>query len=185
MVILDVQVPTAPDNPYPILHIIPKLLETCPDRALLVISMYTERALVQTAIDAGASEYIVKDDSASQEDLATIVTLLANGGVFLSKQISQQWANRHLKDGEVKLTPKQLEMLSLCASYPDWSRAELARRMNVSYSTVRNTLVKAYLNLGVHTLAAAIAKARQLGLIAPPPPTSPPQSTPDDPPPPQ
>src|SRR5436190_14369237 len=46
---LDVNVPTDPDNPnpYPILHVIPKLLQTYSDLAVLVISMLTERALIQ------------------------------------------------------------------------------------------------------------------------------------------
>jgi len=43
--------------------------------------------------------------------------------------------------------------------------------MNVANSTVRNLLSGAYLRLGVNSRAAAIAKARQLGLI---PPDSPP-----------
>ncbi len=40
--------------------------------------------------------------------------------------------------------------------------------MDVANSTVRNLLSGAYLRLDVHTRTAAIAKARQLGLITPP-----------------
>jgi DNA-binding CsgD family transcriptional regulator len=69
------------------------------------------------------------------------------------------------------LTPRQLELLSLCAAYPDLSTAELAQKMSVSNSTVRNLLSSAYLRLNVHSRTAAIEKARDLGLITPRPPT--------------
>jgi ATP/maltotriose-dependent transcriptional regulator MalT len=66
-----------------------------------------------------------------------------------------------------------LEALSLSAAYPDSSTAELARKMLVSNSTVRNLLSGAYIKLDVHNRSAAIAKARQLGLISSEAPTIP------------
>jgi DNA-binding CsgD family transcriptional regulator len=39
--------------------------------------------------------------------------------------------------------------------------------MSISNSTVRNLLSGAYLKLGVRTRSAAVARARQLGLISP------------------
>jgi DNA-binding CsgD family transcriptional regulator len=39
--------------------------------------------------------------------------------------------------------------------------------MEIAHSTFRNLLSEAYLKLDVHSRAAAIAKARQLGLIPP------------------
>jgi DNA-binding NarL/FixJ family response regulator len=60
-----------------------------------------------------------------------------------------------------------LEALSLCAAYPHSKTAELARKMKIANSTVRNLLSHAYLKLDVQTRAAAVAKARQLGIITP------------------
>lgn len=68
------------------------------------------------------------------------------------------------------LTPRQLEVLSLSAALPDLSSAQLAQRLGIAASTLRNMMSEAYLRLGVHNRAAAIAKARQLGLITPYPP---------------
>jgi DNA-binding CsgD family transcriptional regulator len=39
--------------------------------------------------------------------------------------------------------------------------------MKIAHSTFRNLLSEAYLKLGIHSRSAAIAKARQLGLISP------------------
>src|SRR5689334_10653392 len=75
VMLLDVNVPAAPgnSNPYPILHVIPELLQTYPNLIILVISMHLERALIQAVMEAGASGYILKDDSASLRELGSIV----------------------------------------------------------------------------------------------------------------
>ncbi len=62
VLLLDVNVPTSADNrnPYPILYLIPKLLDLYPKLALLVISMYAERSLICAIMEAGASGYVFK-----------------------------------------------------------------------------------------------------------------------------
>ncbi len=168
VVLLDVNVPTDRDNPnpYPILHVIPRLLQIYPELTVLVISMLAERALIQAVMDAGASGYILKDDGASFEQLPAILLSIAGGGIYLSQQ-AHQLLQRRQKDKELPLTPRQLEAISLCAAHPDWSRSDLAVALGVSHSTARNLLSNAYLRLGVRTLAAAVARARQIGLLAP------------------
>ncbi|HLF27090.1 MAG TPA: response regulator transcription factor [Anaerolineae bacterium] len=167
--ILDVSVPTAPDNPnpYPILHVIPELLEKHPSLSILVISMLTERALIQAVIDAGASGYILKDDSEAIRQLGSILQSVASGGMYLSEQARQQLFKHRPKEGGSLLTRRQIEVLSLCAAYPDESLANLAANLGVSNSTVCNLLSGAYLRLEVSHRAAAVARARQLGLLAP------------------
>jgi DNA-binding NarL/FixJ family response regulator len=167
--LLDVNVPTAPDNPnpYPILHVIPELLQKYPGLTVLVISMLTDRALIQAVMNAGASGYILKDDSAAIRELGPILLSVAGGGVYLSQQAHQQLFKRPPKQGEPVLTLRQLEALSLCAAYPDHSTADLASKLGVNHSTLRNLLSGAYLRLGVRSRTAAVAKARRLGLITP------------------
>lgn len=168
--ILDVNVPTAPSNPnpYPILHVIPKLLQDHPDLAILVISMLAERAFIQAVMDAGASGYILKDDRDAIEQLGSILASVSRGdGIYLSQQAHQRLFKRQPRNIEPVLTPRQLEALSLCAAHPEWTQLELARKLSVAHSTVRNLLSSTYLRLDAQNLAGAIAKARQLGLITP------------------
>jgi DNA-binding CsgD family transcriptional regulator len=56
----------------------------------------------------------------------------------------------------------------LCAAFPDASTSELAEKMGVEPSTMRNLLSGAYEQLNVNSRAAAISRAMQLGLIPPP-----------------
>jgi DNA-binding NarL/FixJ family response regulator len=173
VLLLDLSVRTAPDNsnPFPVLHIIPKLLQKYPNLSVLVISMFSEPGLMRSLIEAGASGYILKDDQAAFQDLGNIVLTIAHGGIFFSKRAHSLYLQAAtLENGEM-LTPRQMEVISLCAAYPDASTADLAEMMSISNSTVRNLLSSVYLRLGVHSRTAAVEKAREMGLVTPRPPS--------------
>jgi len=165
VLLLDVEVPTSPtnSNPYPILHTIPKLLQLYPDLAILVISMHTGRGLIRAVVEAGASGYIVKDDRQRLQDLGKAVLAVASHGVCFSDKALKSALDKQ----DEPLSGRQLEAISLCASYPNSKTAELARKMKIANSTLRNLLSGAYLKLGVQTRAAAVAKARETGIITP------------------
>ena len=175
VLLLDINVPTAPDNlnPYPILYVIPKLLQVYPDLNVLVISMFAERGLIRAVMESGASGYILKDDQTTIRNLADVVLLIAGGGIYFSPKAHQLLLTQKTIPTGQRLSTRQLEALSLCASYPNSSTAELAQKMSVTNSTVRNLLSGAYARLEVQTRAAALAKAKQLGLITPDSPTLP------------
>jgi two-component system nitrate/nitrite response regulator NarL len=173
VLLLDLSVRTSPDNsnPFPILHIIPKLVQKHPNLSVLVISMFAEPGLMRSLIEAGASGYILKDDQAAFRELENIVLSVAHGGIYFSKKAhSLYMQSANLESGDL-LTPRQMEVISLCAAYPDASTTDLAEMMTISNSTVRNLLSSVYLRLGVHSRTAAVEKAREMGLITPRPPS--------------
>jgi DNA-binding NarL/FixJ family response regulator len=169
VLLLDVQVPTnvKNSNPYPITYLIPKLLHTYSRLSVLIISMHAQATLIRTFMDAGVSGYVLKDDSAAIQSLASIVRTVASGGIHLSQMAYQLLRKRRTSELNQPLSARQLEALSLCAAYPDFSTADLAQRMNIEGSTIRNLLSGAYLKLDVRTRAAAISKARQMNLLTP------------------
>jgi len=178
VLILDIQVPTAPTNrnPYPILYLIPRLLQRYPDLAILVISMLTERPLIKAVVTTGVNGYILKDDQETIRELGAVVISINQGGIHFSQDAYRQIVNS-TKASEQQLTKSQLEILSLCASYPGRTTAELAAQMQVSHSTLRNQLSQAYLRLGVKNRAEAILKARELELITLYPPVGAPDAS--------
>ena len=165
--LLDVRVPTAPDNPnfYPIMHVLPRLLDIYPDLDVLVISMSAERALVQAIMDAGASGYILKDDQIAYERLAGIIESVAAGDIYLSPVV-HKLLEPQVGQAKALLTHRQLEALSLAASHPEWTRADLAVQLGIQPSTARNLLSSVYMRLEVRNLTSAVARAQELGLIA-------------------
>lgn len=167
VLLLDVQVPTSASNPnpYPILHSVSALVQRHQKLNILVISMHTQAVLIQSLVDAGVSGYIFKDDYAAIRQLARIILIIANGGVYFSEAAHLHLRQKGSDRTVLILSPRQIEVLSLCASYPDDSTAELAGRLGVASSTLRNLLSTAYVRLGVRTRAAAIAKVRKMGLL--------------------
>jgi two-component system, NarL family, nitrate/nitrite response regulator NarL len=172
VLLLDLSVRTSPDNPnpFPVLYLVPKLLQKYPNLNVLIISMFSEPSLMRSIIEAGASGYILKDDQSAFRELGNVVLSVAHGGIYFSKKAHSLYMQANTVTGSDLLTPRQMEVVSLCAAYPDASTAELAQMMTVSNSTVRNLLSSLYLRLGVHSRTAAVEKAREMGLITPRPP---------------
>ncbi len=173
VLLMDINVPTSSENPnpYPILHLIPKLLQSYPAMYVLAISMIAERGLIRAVMDAGANGYLLKDDQDNLENLGNVVLAVAGGAVQFSQQAYQLLSKSQAVPHGESLSPRQLQILSLCLAYPDDETAQLAAKMDIANSTVRNLLSSAYVKLDVRTRAAALAKAKKLGLITPDPPS--------------
>ena len=111
--------------------------------------------------------YVLKDDPQTMRDLAAVIRMVADGAIYLSQDAYHQWRRRPTGGLDPGLSPRELEVLSLCTAYPNASTADLAKTMHVANSTVRNLLSSAYLKLEVNNRTAAVLKARRRGLITP------------------
>ena len=121
--------------------------------------------MIESLVDAGITGYILKDDWKSIHQLAKIVPAIAKGGTYFSPEVYQTLREAKAVSKKPILTPRQLEALSLCAAYPDESTRQLAQRLLVADSTLRNLLSSAYLKLGCNTRTSAISMIRRLGLL--------------------
>jgi DNA-binding NarL/FixJ family response regulator len=169
ILLLDINVPVSSTDPspFPILHLLPRLLQSYPDLDVLVISMHSQGTLINAIMEAGASGYLLKDDQAAIRNLADIVRSVAAGGIYLSLHAFEQLKKRPTGGLGLPLTSRQIEVLSLCAAYPQASTGALAKSLNIANSTLRNLLSGAYMRLNVRSRTAAVDQARRLGLIAP------------------
>ena len=167
VLILDLGVPISSENsgPYPVLMRLPRLLELYENMRVLVISMYNQVTLIQAVMEAGARGYILKDDQVFMHDLPAIIETLAHGGSYFSSQVYESLFRPNAA-GPL-LTNRQLQALSLCAAYPQESTMQLAERLEVAGSTMRNLLSSAYIVLQVHSRIAAVARAQELGYLQP------------------
>jgi len=165
VLILDLNVPTSADNSatIPVLHVVSTLLKQYPRMHILVISMLQQPALIEELADAGVSGYIVKNDRVSLLQLAYVIGIIASGGVFFSPGAFHDLRLGLLRKSD--LSPRQLEILSMCAAYPNSTTKSIAKMLGVSAPTVRNLLSGAYKRLGTSNRTTAIGKARELGLI--------------------
>jgi DNA-binding NarL/FixJ family response regulator len=173
VLLLDLSVPTSADNmnQYPMIYALRGLLEEFPRLKVIIISTFKERGLVKAAVEHGVKGYIYKDDQTSIQQLARIVMIVASGGNYFSAGAYFELPEERSRK---KISPRQMEALAVAAAYPDEATDTLAGRLNISGSTLRNLLSNAYTRLGVRTRSAAIARARELGILpSPMPPISP------------
>jgi len=164
VLLLDLSVPTSAENSnqFPMIFALRTLLDETPTLKVIIISNFKEKTLVKNAIERGVRGYIYKDDHASIQQLARIVMIVAAGGNYFS---AGAYFDMNEDSSKLHLTPRQKEVLEVASAYPDDSTDDLAGKLNISGSTLRNILSGAYTRLGVHTRSAAIDKVRQMGII--------------------
>jgi len=165
LLILEPKTPISSENKenFPVWVTLEQILVEQPSLRVLVISSKGEPQVVKQAVAANVRGFFLKDDSELIRLLAHVVEIIASGGVLFSKKTFNTLQDRD--SVEEKLTRRQLETLTLCASYPEDTAQQLAERMNITSSAVRSLLHNIYKELNVHNRLAAISKARDLGWI--------------------
>ena len=167
VLLLDLRIPISAENrdSYPTMFLLPDLLERHPNLSVLVISTYDRPAMIDAVLEAGVDGYVLKDDYEAYRELPMLVRMIARGNMYLSARVRENWDAYRRDDSLPNLSPRQVQALALCASFPNERLPKLARRMNLANATLRATLWGAYRKLGVNSRLAAVTRARQIGLL--------------------
>lgn len=140
-----------------------------PDTDAIVITVFGDEKNVVTALEAGATGYLLKDSSA--EDVGDAVLQLIGGGSPISAKIARYLVRRFRPvdsasaqkvDGP-QLTDREREVLERMAK--GFNYAEVAQSLQMSPNTVTSHIKNIYRKLAVHSRAEAVFEAAQLGLI--------------------
>ena len=131
-----------------------------PATRVLILTTYDTDADILRAIEAGACGYLLKD--AEPERLVEAVGLAARGETVLSPVVAQRLVGR-MRRPTVELTERELEVLGLVAV--GLGNRAIAKSLFVSEATVKTHLVHAFEKLGVDNRTAAVARARDTGLL--------------------
>lgn len=128
---------------------------------VLILTTYATDADILTALDAGASGYLLKD--APTAELERAIRAATAGQPALSPAVQQRLVQRVL-DPATTLTLRELDVLRLAAD--GLSNAQIAARLYLTLATVKSHLAHTYAKLGVPSRTAAIATARERGLLS-------------------
>jgi DNA-binding NarL/FixJ family response regulator len=128
--------------------------------AVLILTTYSTDADILSAVEAGATGYLLKD--APPEELAAAVRAAARGDTVLAPPVAARLLGRS-RSGRPALSPRELEILELLAE--GLPNRQISRRLFISEATVKTHLVHIYGKLGVDSRTAAVAAAMQTGLI--------------------
>jgi DNA-binding NarL/FixJ family response regulator len=137
-----------------------RILAARPAVRILILTTYETDDSILTAIEAGASGYLLK--AAPQDEILAGVRSVASGEVALAPSIAALLVQR-LKTPATTLSPRETEVLKLVAA--GQSNPTIASTLFLSEATVKTHLLHAFEKLGVSDRTRAVTKAMELGLI--------------------
>jgi len=130
---------------------------------VLVLTTYDTDSDVLSAIEAGATGYLLKD--APREELFRAVEAAAQGQAALSPTVATRLMGQMRRPASEPLSQRELEVLELIARGS--SNREAAKQLFISEATVKTHLLHVYAKLGVSDRAAAVATAFSHGYLTP------------------
>jgi two-component system, NarL family, response regulator LiaR len=139
-----------------------EILRRCPTTRVLVLTSFSDEALIESALSAGAIGYLMKDVSGAQ--LAAAVRRASAGKPTLAVEAAEVLMHRGEAPGLQghDLTARERQVLALLAD--GLTNAEIAERLVVSLSTVKGHVSSIISKLGAssRTEAATIAVRHRL-----------------------
>ncbi len=147
------------------LEVIGDALALAPDCRVVILTVFEDEKKISAAISAGASGYLLK--TARPEQIAEAIHEAAHGGSPMSPTIAASVVKllaRLTKPAPaVDLSPRELELLKLLVE--GLTAKEIADRLGVSIHTTDTHTRHLYAKLGVHSRAAAAARALRDRLV--------------------
>jgi len=137
-----------------------RILAANPAARVVILTTYESDASILTAIEAGASGYLLK--AAPQEEILAGVRSVARGEVALAPSIAAMLVQRVARPA-VSLSPRETEVLALVAQGS--SNPAIAAALFVSEATVKTHLLHVFEKLGVSDRTRAVTRAMELGLL--------------------
>ncbi|GAA4471440.1 response regulator transcription factor [Rhodococcus olei] len=127
---------------------------------VVVLTTYDTDTDILRAVEAGASGYLLKDSD--PEVLVSAVWAASRGETVLNPDVAQR-LYRRIRSPRVDLSARETEIVSLVAR--GLSNRAIAKELFVTEATVKSHLVHVFSKLGVDSRTAAVAAARERGLI--------------------
>jgi NarL family two-component system response regulator LiaR len=137
--------------------------QICPGIQVIALTSFKEKDLVESALQAGAIGYLLKNVSA--DELAQAIRSAHAGRPTLAPEATQiliQAATRP-PEPDYDLTPRELEVLALMVQ--GMNNPEIADQLVVSRSTVKFHVSSILSKLGVTSRTEAVAVTLQKGLL--------------------
>jgi DNA-binding NarL/FixJ family response regulator len=141
---------------------IKQLRKRTPSVHVIVLTTYDTDNDVLSAIEAGATGYLLKD--APREELIRAVRAAHRGESVLSPSVAGQLMGRARRPATDAISPRELEVIKLIADGAN--NREAAAKLFVSEATIKTHLMHIFEKLGVRDRAAAVSEAYKRHLIS-------------------
>lgn len=149
LVIADVRMPpTMTDDG---LHAAVQLRAEYPSLPVLMLSQYVAPAYASTLLEGGASSglgYLLKERVGRVADFLASVELVTSGGVVVDPEVISQLLNSRRGDPVLgRLTPRELEVLSLMANGA--ANQQIADKLVISTAAVAKHVANIFTKMGL------------------------------------
>ncbi len=140
-----------------------RILEHNAEIKIIILTSFYEQELVEQALQAGATSYLLK--SVSAEDLAQAIRSAYAGHSTLAPEAADALIRsvRNKQDLGSDLSEREREVLGLLAA--GLSNAQIADRLSISLTTVKFHVGAILAKLGVNSRSQAIALAWKHNLV--------------------
>jgi DNA-binding NarL/FixJ family response regulator len=135
---------------------------------VLILTTFNLDEYVYEALRAGASGFLLKDAPPAQ--LLHGIRTVATGAALLDPEVTRQLVGRYAArirptdaEGNVPLTPRELEVLRLLAD--GRSNSEIAGTLSISQETVKTFVSRILTKLGLRDRVQAVVYAYRNGLV--------------------
>jgi DNA-binding NarL/FixJ family response regulator len=141
------------------------VIALAPDCRVVILTVFEDEKKISDSIRAGACGYLLK--TARPDDIVAAIHEAANGGSPMSPAIASSVVKLLAKlmkpSTPVALSPREREMLALIVD--GLTAKEMADRLDVSVHTIDTHTRHLFRKLGVHSRAAAAARALRDRLV--------------------
>lgn len=147
------------------ISIIPDLRRLTPSSKIIIITVYDDDENVFNAICAGASGYLLKDQS--PENIINSIDEVLNGGAsvnpHIAKRVLNMFRDQNKSESDYGLSGREKEILRLLVE--GLSKKLISERIFLSHHTIDSHIRNIYAKLEVHSKGSAISKAIREKLI--------------------
>ena len=134
---------------------------THPQMQIIALSSFSERELIESALEAGANSYLLKNVPA--EKLAESIRFAYRGMSMMSPEITPILFQKDATQTDFNLTSRELDVLALLVD--GFTNAEIAYRLKISKFTVKNHVSHILTKLGVSSRTEAVRVTIQNRLV--------------------
>lgn len=128
---------------------------------ILVLTTYDHDSDILSAIEAGATGYLLKDTP--REELFRAIVATSKGESVLAPVVASRLMGRMRAPAQESLSAREIEVLKLVAGGA--SNKEIGRQLHISEATVKYHLIHIFGKLGVDDRTAAVTKALERGIL--------------------
>ncbi len=131
------------------------------DSKIIALSTFGDKKLVNSALEAGATSYLLKNVSAFE--LAQAIRMTKAGLSAFAPEVTQILRASNQTNDDLDLTARELDVLGLLVQ--GLTNQEIAIKLGISKFTIKNHVSNILPKLGVNSRTEAVSVALKMGLV--------------------